>query len=61
MRPSTEKLVEQFDGAAQSHGWSEDQGSSAAAHSAKVLYELTKATLLRRVKWLENRIAKLKK
>lgn len=58
MKPSTEKLINDFGEAAKTWGWESDQGWGEAVNQAKEEYEACKKRLVRRVRYLERKLGK---
>ena len=54
----TEKLLEEFDAAAQSWGWQSDQGSIRKKESERE-YNETKKALVKQIQYLEQKIKHL--
>lgn len=56
---SSTRLVEEFDAAAQSHGWARDQATGKEVDNAAAEWQESKARLLRRISLLERTIVRL--
>lgn len=59
LSPTSKRLVEAFDEAAQAHGWERDQGSMAGAHEALLEHAKAKDALIKRITNLEAQVRRL--